>query len=157
MRHLNSPRFPTPTFSLGKASLLSGILLGIDAGLPQSVQEDFRNTGTTHIIAISGYNIVILIGIFSTITVGLVGRRRAFYVIVLGLMAYAVMVGGSASVVRATIMGILLLWADHIGRSYAAPNALFAAGMAMMFLDPNMLFDVGFQLKLHRDAGPGDY
>jgi competence protein ComEC len=37
-----------------QASLLSGILLGVDAGLPVVVQENFRNTGTTHIIAISG-------------------------------------------------------------------------------------------------------
>jgi len=57
-----------------------------------------------------------------------VGRRRAFYIIVIGLIVYAAMVGESASVVRATIMGILLLWADHLGRSYAAPNALFASG-----------------------------
>ncbi len=136
-----------------QASLLSGILLGIDAGLPESVQNNFRVTGTSHIIAISGYNIVILIGIFSTITVGLVGRRRAFYIIVIGLMAYAIMVGGSASVVRATIMGILLLWAEHIGRPYAAPNALFASGIVMTFVDPNTLFDVGFQLSFMATLG----
>jgi competence protein ComEC len=136
-----------------QASLLSGILLGIDAGLPADVQENFRVTGTSHIIAISGYNIVILIGIFSTITVGLVGRRRAFYIIVIGLLVYAVMVGGSASVVRATIMGILLLWADHIGRPYAAPNALFASGIVMTFFDPNTLFDVGFQLSFMATLG----
>ena len=136
-----------------QASLLSGILLGVDAGLPVVVQEDFRVTGTSHIIAISGYNIVILIGIFSTITVGLIGRRRAFYVIVIGLIVYAIMVGGSASVVRATIMGILLLWADHIGRPYAAPNALFASGLLMTFVDPNTLFDVGFQLSFMATLG----
>jgi competence protein ComEC len=96
---------------------------------------------------------VILIGIFSTITVGLVGRRRAFYIIVIGLIAYAVMVGGSASVVRATIMGILLLWADHLGRPYAAPNALFASGLLMTFVDPNTLFDVGFQLSFMATLG----
>jgi competence protein ComEC len=136
-----------------QASLLSGILLGVDAGLSTVVQEDFRATGTTHIIAISGYNIVILIGIFSTITVGLVGRRRAFYFIVLALIAYAIMVGGSASVVRATIMGIMLLWADHLGRPYAAPSALFASGMLMTFFDPNTLFDVGFQLSFMATLG----
>ncbi len=135
------------------ASLLSGILLGIDAGLPADVQENFRVTGTSHIIAISGYNIVIIIGMVSTITVGLVGRRRAFYIIVIGLIVYAVMVGGSASVVRATIMGILLLWADHLGRPYAAPNALFASGLFMTFLDPNTLFDVGFQLSFMATLG----
>ncbi len=135
------------------ASLLSGILLGVDSGLPASVQDDFRATGTSHIIAISGYNIVILIGIFSTITVGLVGRRRAFYIIVIGLIVYAIMVGGSASVVRATIMGILLLWADHLGRPYAAPNALFVSGLVMTAIDPNTLFDVGFQLSFMATLG----
>jgi competence protein ComEC len=94
-----------------------------------------------------------LIGIFSTITVGLVGRRRAFYFIVLALIAYAIMVGGSASVVRATIMGIMLLWADHLGRPYAAPSALFASGMLMTFFDPNTLFDVGFQLSFMATLG----
>jgi len=63
------------------------------------------------------------------------------------------MVGESASVVRATIMGILLLWADHLGRSYAAPNALFASGMVMTFFDPNTLFDVGFQLSFMATLG----
>ena len=84
---------------------------------------------------------------------GLVGRRRAFYIIVIGLLAYAVLVGGSASVVRATIMGILLLWADHFGRPYAAPNALFASGLVMTFIDPNTLFDVGFQLSFMATLG----
>ncbi len=63
------------------------------------------------------------------------------------------MVGGSASVVRATIMGVLLLWADHLGRPYAAPNALFASGMLMTFFDPNTLFDVGFQLSFMATLG----
>jgi competence protein ComEC len=60
---------------------------------------------------------------------------------------------GSASVVRVTIMGILLQWADHIGRSYAAPNALFASGLVMTFFDPNTLFDVGFQLSFMATLG----
>jgi len=135
------------------ASLLTGILLGDDSGLPSAVQDEFRATGTTHIIAISGYNITILIGILSAITIGFVGRRRAFYIMLIGLSAYAVMVGGSASVVRATIMGLLMLWADHLGRQYAAPNALFASGLIMTAVDPNTLFDVGFQLSFVATLG----
>lgn len=135
------------------ASLLTGILLGDDAGLPVDVQNEFRSTGTTHIIAISGYNITILIGILSAITIGFVGRRRAFFVMLIGLTAYAIMVGGSASVVRATIMGLLLLWADYLGRQYAAPNALFASGLLMTAIDPNTLFDVGFQLSFVATLG----
>lgn len=135
------------------ASLLTGILLGDDSGMPLDVQAEFRRTGTTHIIAISGYNITVLVGLISMITFGLLGRRRAFYLIVGGLLGYAVLVGGSASVVRATLMGGLMLWADHLGRPYAAPNALFAAGLVMTALDPNTLFDVGFQLSFVATLG----
>ncbi|CAG0961395.1 ComE operon protein 3 [Anaerolineae bacterium] len=135
------------------ASLLTGILLGDDAGLPVDVQNDFRSTGTTHIIAISGYNITILIGLMSAVTIGFVGRRRAFFVMLIGLTAYAIMVGGSASVVRATVMGLLLLWADYLGRQYAAPNALFASGLLMTAIDPNTLFDIGFQLSFVATLG----
>jgi len=100
-----------------------------------------------------GYNITILIGILAYITIGFVGRRRAFFVLLIGLTAYAIMVGGSASVVRATVMGLLLLWADYLGRQYAAPNALFASGLLMTALDPNTLFDVGFQLSFVATLG----
>ncbi len=117
------------------------------------MQDEFRGTGTTHIIAISGYNITVLVGILSTITIGFVGRRRAFFVMLIGLSVYAIMVGGSASVVRATIMGLLLLWADYLGRQYAAPSALFASGLLMTVVDPNTLFDIGFQLSFVATLG----
>jgi len=47
-----------------EASLLAGILLGVESGIPESVQKAFRETGTTHIIAISGFNITIVAGFF---------------------------------------------------------------------------------------------
>ena len=52
-----------------QASPLTGILLGDDSGLPKSVQDAFRTTGTSHVIAISGYNVAIFIGILSTVTI----------------------------------------------------------------------------------------
>lgn len=136
-----------------QASLLSGILLGIDAGLPVVVQEDFRNTGTTHIIAISGYNITILISIMSAVVVRLLGRRKSFPILIIGLIAYTILVGASASVVRASIMGGITLLAIYLGRQGAALNSLFAAGFIMTLLDPNTLFDVGFQLSFAATLG----
>ena len=62
--------FPTP-----ESDLLAGILLGLDQGLSQDLQEAFHKTGTTHIIAISGFNITILAGILTSITTRLFGRR----------------------------------------------------------------------------------
>ena len=136
-----------------EAALLNGILLGDDAALPVSVQNDFRSTGTTHIIAISGYNITLLISIISAITVRLFGRRRSFWILIVGLLAYTIMVGASASVVRASIMGGITLLAIYLGRQGAAINSLFLAGLIMTVIDPNTLFDVGFQLSFAATLG----
>jgi competence protein ComEC len=122
-----------------QASLLSGILLGVDAGLPQDVQEDFRVTGTSHVIAISGYNITILISIMSAFAVRLFGRRKAFPILIAGLIAYTIMVGASASVVRASIMGGITLLAIYLGRQGAALNSLFMAGFIMTVFDQHAL------------------
>ena len=138
------------------ASLLTGILLGDDAGLPADVQNDFRLTGTTHIIAISGYNITILIGLMAAITIRFVGRRRAFYVMVIGLSAYAVMVGGSASVVRATVMGLLMLWADYLGRQYAAPECAVCVRPRHDSHRSEHAVRHRLSTELRRDAGPDD-
>jgi competence protein ComEC len=61
-----------------EASLLAGILLGADSRIPQAVQDAFKASGTAHIIAISGFNITIIAGLFATIFGRLLGNRRRF-------------------------------------------------------------------------------
>ena len=136
-----------------QASLLTGILLGDDSGIPKSVQDAFRATGTSHIIAISGYNVTILIGLMSLGAVRLLGRRRAFYVLVVGLLVYMMLVGASASVVRAVIMGIVFLFANQVGRPGVALNTLFLTALGMTAFDPMWLWDVGFQLSFVATLG----
>ncbi|HLF28387.1 MAG TPA: ComEC/Rec2 family competence protein [Anaerolineae bacterium] len=136
-----------------QAALLTGILLGDDAGLPPSVKDDFRFTGTSHIIAISGYNFSILIAMMSVPAVRLFGRRRAFPILLLAVFAYTVLVGASASVVRAAIMGALVLTATYLGRQTAALNSLFIAAFGMTLLEPFTLGDIGFQLSFAATLG----
>jgi len=136
-----------------QASLLTGILLGDDSGIPKSVQDAFRATGTSHVIAISGYNITILIGLMSLGAVRLLGRRRAFYVLVIGLLIYMLLVGASASVVRAVIMGTVFLFANRVGRQGFALNTLFLTALLMTLYDPMWLWDVGFQLSFVATLG----
>ncbi len=136
-----------------QASLLTGILLGDESSIPQSVKDDFRLTGTSHIIAISGYNFSVLIALVSVPAVRLFGRRRAFPILLLIVFAYTVFVGASAAVVRAAIMGALTLWAVYLGRQTAALNSLFVAAIGMTLLDPFTLGDVGFQLSFAATLG----
>ena len=68
-----------------EASLLAGILLGVESGISDRVQKAFRDTGTTHIIAISGFNITIVAGMFSRLFSRLLNRRQAALAAMLGI------------------------------------------------------------------------
>lgn len=136
-----------------QASLLTGILLGVESGIPPNVQEAFRATGTSHIIAISGFNMTLLAGLLSAAAIRLFGRRYEFYVIVAGLWVYTVLVGAAASVVRAAIMSALYIWGKHVGRQSLALNSLFAAAILMTLLDAYTLQDIGFQLSFAATLG----
>ncbi len=135
-----------------EASLLSGILLGLDRGIPGDVMESFRRTGTSHIIAISGFNIAILAGFLAKLLSGL-GRRRAWPVITAGLFLYALLGGAAPPVVRAAIMGSLCVLAEAVGREAFSLNSLAFAAMAMSALNPEVLWDVGFQLSFAATLG----
>lgn len=135
------------------ASLLTGILLGIESGIPPDLMEAFSATGTTHIIAISGFNITIIAGIFAGLSRRLFGRRWATWVAVAGVVAYTVFVGASAAVVRAAIMGVIYLLGKHLGRETFAPASLAAAAVVMSAINPFVLWDVGFQLSFAATVG----
>ncbi len=135
------------------ASLLAGILLGVDSGIPRDVADAFSATNTAHIIAISGFNVSIIAGILAALARRVVGERRATVVVILGLIAYTLLVGASASVVRAAIMGSLSVIALHYHRQNDTLNALAASALLMLALDPFTLYDLGFQLSFLATLG----
>jgi competence protein ComEC len=140
--------FPDP-----EASLMAGILLGVDNGIPADLQQAFKNTGTAHIIAISGFNIAIIAGIFIVLFSQLLGRRWGAVAAVSGIILYTVLVGASPSVVRAAIMGSLSIFALQIGRRQAALNTLGFVAALMALWNPLLLWDIGFQLSFAATLG----
>jgi competence protein ComEC len=140
--------FPDP-----EASLLAGILLGDDNGLPASLQQAYKNTGTAHIIAISGFNIAILAGLFVALFSRLLGKRRGAIAAVLGILLYTLLVGATASVVRAAIMGGLAIFARQVGRRQNGLNTLSFTAAVMAAINPQVLWDVGFQLSFAASLG----
>jgi competence protein ComEC len=140
--------FPEP-----EASLLSGILLGIESGISPQVRDAFNATGTTHIIAISGFNITIVAGLFLTFFGRLLGSRRGMLSAGAGILVYTILVGADPAVVRAAIMGGLSLAALRLGRRTHGLASLGAAGVAMTAFEPNTVFDVGFQLSFAATLG----
>ncbi len=140
--------FPEP-----EASLLAGILLGLDRGLSPGLQQAFNNTGTTHIIAISGFNFTILAAFFVSIFSRLWGPRRGALAAVLGIAFYTLLVGAEASVLRSAIMGGSALFARQIGRRQDGLNTLALVAGVMCFFNPFLPWDVGFQLSFAATLG----
>jgi competence protein ComEC len=136
-----------------EASLLAGIILGVQSGIPQSVQEAFRLTGTSHIIVISGFNITIIAGLFTLLFSRLLGERKGAVVAALGIIIYTLLVGANAAVVRAAILGMLTLLGHQLGRRQLGLNSLSFVAAGMALINPTVLWDVSFQLSFAATLG----
>ncbi len=132
-----------------EASLLEGLILGNKQIFSQDLKESLNITGTSHIVAVSGMNIVILSNILMFVLIGLGLRRGQAFYFILGLVClFIIMVGAPASAIRAGIMSSILLFANKIGRLSSATKIMIFAGAIMLALNPLLLrFDVGFQLS----------
>lgn len=131
-----------------EAGLLTGILYG-DEDLSTGLRESFRRAGLMHVVAVSGSNVTIIVGILLLLALRAgVHRRHAFWIISFGLLCFVAFVGSSASVVRAACMGWLILLARHVGRIPWADRLLLASACAISLANPWLLtFDPGFALS----------
>ena len=134
--------FPEPY-----ASFEAGLLVGARKGIPPDLMEKFNITGLTHIIAISGYNITIII-VFVMWALGRLPRMTGFAVAVACIILFTLFVGASPAVVRASIMGILGLIALNYGRQNNIHLTILWSAVLMVLWNPKILvYDVGFQLS----------
>lgn len=136
-----------------EASLLAGILLGVEEGIPADVEDAFRTTGTSHIIVISGFNISVIAGLMFALFDALFRRWWGTILTIIGIGLYTVLVGGEAPVVRAAIMGCLAIVGRQIGRSGNAFNSLFFTAAVMTAIHPSILSQVSFQLSFLATLG----
>ena len=131
-----------------EAALMSGILFGERAEFTEKLEDAMKKSGTTHIVALSGYNVAIIGVTLSAVLAYFMSRRRAFYLSMLAIPAFVIMTGAQASVVRAGIMGMVMLVAERQSRIYSFRNAITLTAFAMLLLSPRLLvFDLGFQLS----------
>lgn len=140
--------FPEPS-----ASFEAGLLTGSRKGIPDYLLEAFNITGLTHIIAISGYNISLIIILISSLFKNSSRRIKVPFIIVF-IILFTIFVGASAAVVRASIMGIISVMALWFGRQSQVINALLVSAFVMVFWNPvTLLYDVGFQLSFLATLG----
>lgn len=142
--------------SLGpdQAAFLGGLILGRSVGFSQELRDEFKATGTTHLVALSGYNVSIIVVAMASLLGFWFSRRVIFIVTTLAIIAFVLMTGAEASVIRAAIMGVILLVSERAGRPFLMRNAIALAATVMVVLNPNvLLFDVGFQLSFFAFLG----
>ena len=141
------------TFPEPQGSLLSGILLGVESGIPESLKEAFRKTGTSHIVAISGFNISIIAGIISKLFRRAFGAKWSIPLAIIAIAVYTLLAGADASVVRAALMGSIVLLGDGFHRPSNGLASLAAASFLMTAHNPGTLWDAGFQLSAAATLG----
>ncbi len=138
-------------------AMLKGLLLGDKTDIAPELIQQYNAVGAAHVLAISGLHVGILFLLFSRLFGFLKKRKwsRYFYyaLLMLVIWTYAGITGFSASVSRASIMFSCILIAEWINRKNNIYNTLAIAAFILLLINPNNLYDVGFQLSFTAVAG----
>ena len=130
------------------SALAAGFLIGETRNIPPDIYEFFRDSGTLHLLAVSGSNVALLVLFFVVILqpLGLSRRgRSAALLAVVGM--FALLSYGEPSVVRASVMAALVIIVQLLERRYDLNNIIALTALCILLYDPSQLFDVSFQLS----------
>lgn len=136
-----------------QAGLLAGILFGIRANFSTELYNELITTGTLHIVALSGQNISILIGIVHFFLLTVVKRPIANIISIAVIAWFILFVGPSASVIRAGVMGGITLIGISFGRQVVPLVSWLLAVVIMLVLNPQWIVDISFQLSVMATLG----
>ena len=139
---------------LEQRSLVPALVDGDDGEVPEALAEDFRTTGLTHLLAVSGTNLTLLVGFLLLLARWCGVRGRWLHVVgVLGIVGFVLLARTEPSVVRAAAMGAVGLLAMGANGRHRALRGLGAAVLGLMLLDPALATSLGFALSVLATAG----
>lgn len=128
--------------------LLVGMLLGEKSFIPSHLKEIFAEAGIMHILAVSGLHVgIIAMALLALLSMLKLPKKFKLFILILILITYASITGFRPSVLRATIMFILLIGGKLINRSRNLNISLFFAAFLILLLNPLILYDAGFLLS----------
>jgi competence protein ComEC len=135
-------------------ALVPALVDGDDAGIPETVAEDFRETGLTHLLAVSGTNLTLMIGVLVASARWCRVRGRGLAVVgALGIVGFVLLARTEPSVLRAAVMGAVGLMGLGSGTRARGLRVLAAAVVALLLVDPGLARSVGFVLSVLATAG----
>lgn len=135
------------------SSLLAGITVGVEESLGDELRKNLRAVGLIHIVVLSGYNITIIADIVYRLF-NRFSRKLSFILSVTLIVLFTIMVGGTATIVRASIMSLIAISSRFFKREVDIKKVLFVVASLMIFFNPKILyFDPSFQLSFLATAG----
>jgi len=129
-----------------QASLIYGLLIGKSSSFSSKLSENLRMSGTTHIVAVSGYNVMLLFVVVKVLF-SRIGRRILVLSVFLFGAFYVFFSGFTPPVIRAVIMTLISVLLFEVGKPAQGINILLVTLVSMFFLDPSMFGSVSFQLS----------
>lgn len=140
--------FPSP-----HSELLLGMVIGInDIDKVPSFEKALKESGTIHVVVVSGFNISLVFGLI----IGILGSRYKLKNLLIAqtcTLFYAFLSGFEPPVIRAWVMGSIAAWAKYYGRSIDGFRLLIFSGLIMVLIDPYFLFSLSFQLSFLATLG----
>lgn len=134
------------------SSLVSGILIGVGNTMPKGFSGSLRDTGTTHIIAASGYNVTLISG-FLVENLKFLNRKWRYVVAVGFVWVFVVISGGSIPVLRAAIMGTITMVSMLFGRNSNIMQSIVLSVLVILLIDKYALESISFQLSFASTIG----
>ncbi len=132
-------------------AIAEALLIGYREDLDRALVQAYSNTGVVHIIAISGLHLAMVYWLLTHLVNGLplIKRQKGIKAVVIltGLWLFALLTGGSASVLRSAVMFTGIVVGEGMGRKTSIYNSLAASALLLLVYDPFLLWDVGFQLS----------
>lgn len=135
-----------------QAELLSGIILGNKKDLPASLKLALRDTSTLHMVVVSGQNLTLLAALLMSLS-GLIRRKWAIFISLIGIIFYTLLTGAQIPVLRAAIMAILSFTAQIFGRQKDAVWILMLTAAVLLLVNPRWISDLSFQLSFLATLG----
>ena len=139
---------------LEKAGVFNALLLGYKNDITDEIKENFKNSNLSHMLAISGAHVsYIILGLSFILTKSKIGKRNINIIVCIFLIFFIFLVGGSPSVVRASIMTMYILLGNLL---YKKPNVyvgLSLSSLLILIINPYSLYDIGFQLSFGGTIG----
>ncbi|MCG2760760.1 MAG: ComEC/Rec2 family competence protein [Candidatus Delongbacteria bacterium] len=134
--------------SFKAGNFLSAVMMGRRDKLESSVIKDFADSGTIHLLAVSGLHVGFLVMILSLLS-SVLNLKGALYIILnsSALFGYAVFTGGSPSVIRAVLMAVIFMISFPLKRKLKFIDIIGSAGIISLIYDPNQIFSTGFILS----------